>query len=56
MAQGYLVNVNWLNNKKYKDEFDKWRKTLQYSTTARNRLLNLYKFVSPSVHSTIVIY
>lgn len=46
VAAGYNVNINWLNNDERKRAFDKWRRKLQHVTTARNRLLYLYEFVS----------
>lgn len=55
-ALAYNVNITRLNNPEHKKHYDQWRKTLQHSTTGRNRLLNLYKFVSPFVYQPIVIY
>lgn len=55
-ADGYNVNITRQNNNKRKAEYDKWRKTFQYTTTARNRLLILYTFVSGPVPCICTIY
>ncbi|KZP34317.1 hypothetical protein FIBSPDRAFT_971191 [Athelia psychrophila] len=44
-ADGYKDNANRFNNGKTAAEYKKWRRTFSYSTTARNRLLTLYKYV-----------
>lgn len=51
---GYDVNNNWLNGSRGGPAYGTWRKKFQHETTGRNRLLNLYLFVSACLVSTLV--
>lgn len=50
VADGRNVNIPLLNNPERKMKYESWRKKLQHSTTARNRLLSLYMFVRALIH------